>query len=227
MDVHEAMITRRSVRRFLPTPVPQETIERILQGAAFAPSGHNIQPWQVYVVTGGAKDRISEAVLAEIARAEAAGEKDTNTAEFEYYPVEWFEPYVGRRRATGFGLYAALGIDRKDFERRTAQMLQNFRFFGAPVGIFVTFDRRLAEGTFMDIGMFIENILIGARGEGLHTCGQVAWCPFHKVLRQELSIPDEQMFVCGISLGYEDPDAPENTLRVDKVPVAEFTTFVS
>ena len=227
MDVHEALITRRSVRRFLPTAVPEATIRKILKGAAYAPSGHNIQPWQVWVVTGAAKDRISEAVLAEIARAEAAGDKDANQAEFDYYPVEWFEPYIGRRRATGYGLYAALGIDRKDYAARTAQMLENFKFFGAPVGMFITFDRRLAVGTFMDVGMFIENILVGARGEGLHTCGQVAWTGYHKVIRKELGIPDEQMFVCGISLGVEDESAPENTLRVEKIEVDDFTTFVS
>lgn len=225
MDVHEALISRRSVRRFLPDPIPEATIRRILKGASYAPSGHNIQPWQVHVVTGAAKDRVSDAVLARIKETE--GQDDANTAEFEYYPVEWFEPYIGRRRATGFGLYEALGIDRKDYAARTAQMLENFRFFGAPVGLFITFDRRLAEGTFMDIGMFIENILIGARGEGLHTCGQVAWCPFHQVIRKELGLADEQMFVCGISLGREDTTSPANTLRVDKVDIDEFTTFHS
>ena len=211
------------MRRFLPDPVAEDTLRRILKGASYAPSGHNIQPWQVHVVTGAAKDRVSDAVLARIKDTE--GQDDANTSEFEYYPVEWFEPYISRRRATGFGLYEALGIDRKDFARRTAQMLENFRFFGAPVGLFITFDRRLAEGTFMDIGMFIENILIGARGEGLHTCGQVAWCPFHQVIRKELGLADEQMFVCGISLGREDTSAAENTLRVEKVDIDTFTTF--
>jgi len=224
--VHAAITSRRSVRKFLPDPVPADALRRILTGAAYAPSGHNIQPWHVWVVTGAARDRVSAAVLAEIERAEAAGDKDAHQAEFDYYPTEWFEPYIGRRRATGFGLYAALGIDRKDYARRTEQMLENFRFFGAPVGMFLTFDRRLAEGTFMDIGMFIQTILIGARGEGLHSCGQVAWTSYHKIIRAELQIPDEQMFVCGISLGYEDPDAAANTLRVDKLDVDDFTTFV-
>ena len=225
MDVHEAITSRRSVRRFLDRPVPEESIRRILKGAAYAPSGHNIQPWKVYVVTGAAKERISEKVLA--AAAERQGDPKPEETEFEYYPTEWFEPYIGRRRATGYGLYNALGIDRKDYAARTAQMLENFKFFDAPVGMFITFDRRLAVGTFMDIGMFIENILVGARGEGLHSCGQVAWCTFHKIIREELSIPDEQMFVCGISLGYEDESAPENTLRVEKLDVDDFTTFVS
>lgn len=225
MDVHEAIVSRRSVRRFLPDAVPEDTVRRILKGAAYAPSGHNIQPWQVWVVTGAAKERVSEAVLAEFERTKDTPEEAQS--EFEYYPVEWFEPYKGRRRKVGFDLYAALGIERDDYARRTAQLLENYRFFGAPVGMFITFDRRLATGQFMDIGMFIENILIGARGEGLHTCGQVAWCPYHKVIRRELSIPDEQMFVCGVSLGHEDTGAPENALRVDKIAVDEFTTFLS
>ncbi|MBY8976650.1 nitroreductase [Rhodobacteraceae bacterium NNCM2] len=218
--VHEALVSRRSVRRFLPEPIPRETIERILTGAAYAPSGHNIQPWQVYVATGATQSRVTEAVLGAIEAGEEPHE------EFDYYPVEWFEPYIGRRRAVGFGLYEKLGIKREDKARRAAQMLENFKFFGAPVGIFVTFDRRLSTGTFMDIGMFIENILIGARGEGLHTCGQVAWCGYHKVIRPILGIPDEQQFVCGISMGHEDTSAPENALRVEKLTPDQFTTWL-
>lgn len=220
MTVHEALKSRRSVRRFLPDPVPRETLERILEGAAYAPSGHNIQPWQVYVVTGATKARVSEAVLGAIEAGKPYDE------EFDYYPVEWFEPYQARRRGVGYALYETLGIARDDRDRRQAQMLENFKFFGAPVGLFVTFDRRLSTGTFMDIGMFIENILIGARGEGLHTCGQVAWCGHHKAIRPILGIPDQQMFVCGISLGHEDTTAPENTLRVEKVMPDAFTTWL-
>lgn len=217
--VHEALISRRSVRRFLPDAIPRETIERILAGAAYAPSGHNIQPWNVYVVTGATRDQVSKSVLDAIAAGEPKDE------EFDYYPVEWFEPYLGRRRAVGFGLYETLGIKREDKERRVAQMLENFKFFGAPAGLFVTFHRNLSTGTFMDVGMFIENILIGARGEGLHTCGQVAWCEYHKVIRPILGIPDEEMFVCGISLGHEDTSAPENSLRVEKLAPGDFTTW--
>ncbi|MEM7667638.1 MAG: nitroreductase, partial [Pseudomonadota bacterium] len=176
-SVHEALVSRRSVRRFQPDGIPREVIERILLGASYAPSGHNIQPWQVYVVTGATKAKVTEAVLGAIHAGDPPDE------EFDYYPEQWFEPYQNRRRAVGYALYETLGIQREDRARRQAQMLENFRFFGAPVGLFITFDRRLSTGTFMDVGMFIENILIGARGEGLHTCGQVAWCPYHKAIR--------------------------------------------
>ena len=223
MHVHDALMSRHSCRRFLPDPVPDEALHRILKAAGQAPSGHNTQPWQVHVVKGATKQRITEKALAS-----AAGQENSLKAsdpEFDYYPTEWFEPYLSRRRATGFGLYEVLGIGREDKARRNEQMMRNFKFFDAPVGMFITFSRRLNEGTFMDIGMFIENILIGARGEGLHTCGQVAWCNFHGIIREELGIDDDQLMACGISLGYEDTDAPENTLRVEKVPFEEWTTF--
>jgi nitroreductase len=220
MHVHEAIMTRRSIRRFLSTPVPRDALMRILQGAANAPCGHNIQPWKVYVVTGAVKDAISRDILA--AAAEPPG---TYTQEFDYYPVEWVEPFIGRRRKLGHELYAILGIGRDDKPARERQMLENFRFFGAPIGLFVTFDRRLATGTYMDVGMFIENILIGARGEGLDTCGQAAFNWYHKVIRRHLPMPDNELFACGMSIGYADPNAPENKLMPEKLAVEAFTTF--
>ena len=143
MNVHEAIMSRRSIRRFLPTPVPMESLNRILEGAAMAPSGHNIQPWKVYAVAGRVKDQISADILKTIATEPA----DQHQPEFDYYPVNWVEPYIGRRRKLGHELYAILGIGRDDKARRETQMLENYKFFGAPVGLFVTFDRRLATGT--------------------------------------------------------------------------------
>ncbi len=221
--VHDAIMSRRSVRKFLDKDVPEDALRRILEGAGMAPSGHNTQPWQVHVVRGATKARITERALGS-----ASGETTSLKAsdpEFDYYPTEWFEPYLSRRRATGFGLYEALGIGREDKQRRSDQMLRNFKFFDAPVGLFITFSRRMNEGTFMDVGMFIENILIGARGEGLHTCGQVAWCNYHAMIREELGFDEDQLLACGMSLGYEDTSAPENTLRVEKSPVDDWTTF--
>ena len=222
MHVHEAIMSRRSIRRFLPTPVPMESLNRILEGAAMAPSGHNIQPWKVYAVAGRVKDQISADILKTIATEPA----DQHQPEFDYYPVNWVEPYIGRRRKLGHELYAILGIGRDDKARREAQMLENYKFFGAPVGLFVTFDRRLATGTFMDVGMFIENILIGARGEGLDTCGQAAFNWYHKVIRRHLPMEDSELLACGISLGLADPKAPENKLMPDKIPVSGFTTYL-
>ncbi len=152
MNVKEAFVSRRSVRRFLPDSVSKEKIENILEGAAFAPSGHNIQPWHVYVVQGKKKLSMTNSIIEAIKDGSAKEMKN----EFDYYPTEWFEPFVSRRRAVGFQLYNLLGIGRDDFEARDKQMQENFHFFGAPVGMFITMDRRLATGTFMDVGMFMQ-----------------------------------------------------------------------
>ncbi|MEM8685700.1 MAG: nitroreductase [Pseudomonadota bacterium] len=224
MDVHEAIMSRHSCRRFKPDPVPLEALRRILTGAGKAPSGHNTQPWKVYVVQGAAKERITEKALA---AAQGISSLKASDPEFDYYPTNWFEPYLERRRATGFGLYGALGIGRDDKEARGEQMLRNFKFFDAPVGLFITFSRRMSVGSFMDIGMFIENILIGARGEGLHTCGQVAWCSHHHLIREELGIDEDELLACGISVGYAVEDAPENIWRTDRAEIDEWVTFVN
>lgn len=222
MDVHEALMSRHSCRRFRPDPVPEAALRRILTGAGKAPSGHNTQPWKVYVVQGATKDRITERALA---ASEGRTTMKASEPEFDYYPTEWFEPYLGRRRATGFGLYAALGIGREDRQKRTDQMNRNYRFFDAPVGMFITFSRRMNEGTFMDIGMFIQSILVGARGEGLHTCGQVAWCDHHRMIREELGIDEDELLACGMSLGYSEEEAPENVFRTERAPVDEWVRF--
>ena len=223
MNVNEALISRRSVRRFLPDPVSQEKIDNILKGAAFAPSGHNIQPWHVYVVEGQKKQSITQSILNSIKDGSAKDMKN----EFDYYPTEWFEPFFSRRRAVGFELYNLLGIGRDDFAARDKQMQENFHFFGAPVGMFITMDKRLATGTFMDVGMFIQSILVGARGEGLHSCGQVAFTKFHTLIAEQLEFKENEMLVCGVSIGYEDTSAPENSLRVEKLQYSDFTTFLS
>ncbi len=222
MDAIEAIMSRRSVRKFLPTPVPMDSLRRILEAAGRAPSGHNIQPWHVYAVTGAVKDDITADILTAIAEEPA----EAHQPEFDYYPIEWHEPYDSRRKTLGFALYSTLGIERGDKAARAAQMNRNFMFFDAPVGLFVTLDRRLATGSYMDIGMFIENILIAARGEGLHSCGQAAFNWYHKVIGQHLPMRPEEQIACGISLGYEDPEAPENKLRADKLPLDDYATFL-
>lgn len=220
--VHEAMRSRRSIRRFLDKPVPRDALNRIIESAIYAPSGHNIQPWKLYVVSGETKANITAAIL----KAAAEDDPSEHQPEYEYYPTEWFEPYLSRRRALGYALYERLGIDRADKAGRRRQMLENFKFFGAPVGMFVSFDRRLETGTFMDIGMFIQSILIGARAEGLATCGQAAFCWYHKIIRAQLGMEDTELLACGLSLGYADPDAPENAPLAEKLRIEDFTTFL-
>ena len=223
MNVKEAFLSRRSVRRFLSKPVPKDKIKNILECSAFAPSGHNIQPWHVYVVEGKKKEAITNSILESIKDGSAKEFKQ----EFDYYPTEWFEPFISRRRAVGFELYKLLNIGREDFEARDKQMQENFHFFGAPLGMFITMDRRLATGTFMDVGMFIQSILVSARGEGLHSCGQVAFTKFHTLIADQLNFKENEMLVCGVSVGYEDTSAPENSLRVEKLDYTDYTTFLS
>ena len=171
---------------------------------------------------GEKKEKITNTIMDSI----KSGEVKKLKQEFDYYPTEWFEPYISRRRAVGFELYKLLNIARDDFKARDRQMQENFYFFGAPVGMFITMDRRLAVGTFMDLGMFIQSILVGARGEGLHTCGQVAFTRFHTLIGKELNFHENVMLVCGVSIGYEDTSAPENALRVEKLPFEKFTSFL-
>lgn len=219
--VDRAITSRRSVRAFLPTPVPDETIRDIMRVASRAPSGTNMQPWQVYVVTGERKAELSRAILGSGIRPEKI-EWD----EYRYYPDQFFEPYLTRRRTVGFALYSLLGIGRRDVERMREQHDRNFTFFDAPVGLIFTIDRRLNAGSWIDHGMFLQNIMIAARGRGLHTCPQAAFAPYHRQIRPLLGIPDEEVVVCGMALGHEDETKPENALRSARAPVEEFVTFV-
>ena len=212
----EAIKSRRSVRQFTDCAVSMSTVDRILEAAARAPSGTNMQPWQATVVTGAARDRVWEAVLA----ARRAGEN--HEPEYQYYPKVFPEPYISRRRKVGWDMYGLLDIKKGDTERMTAQHDLNFTFFDAPVGIFFTIHKSLEIGSWLDYGMFIQNVMTGARAEGLHTCAQAAWAHFHKIIRQELGMPEDQTVVCGLALGYEDTDAPINALRTDRAPLEEW-----
>ncbi|MCX7306228.1 MAG: nitroreductase [Hyphomicrobiales bacterium] len=217
--VDEAIASRRSVRAFLPDPVGEATVREILDVASWAPSGTNMQPWRVYVATGAKKERLSRAILDAGPRSEKAH------GEYKYYPDKFFEPYQERRRAVGFALYGHLGIGKRDIEQMRAQHERNFVFFDAPVGMIFTIDRRLNQGSWVDYGMFLQNIMVAARARGLHTCPQAAFAPYHEEIRAVLNIPAEEIVLCGMSLGYEDASKPENRLRTDRAPLDEWVTF--
>jgi nitroreductase len=200
--------------------IPRATIERILEVSARAPSGNNVQPWHVHVLTGNTM----QALCADIHQA-AVTNTGEHTPEYQYYPDQWFEPYSSRRRTVGFDLYEALGIGRSDLEAREQQTLRNYVFFDAPVGLLISLDRRLNTGSYMDLGMFIQNIMLAARGYGIHTCAQAAFAWYHQIVRRHLALPDNHILVCGIALGHEDRNAPENSLATAREPVAGFATF--
>lgn len=220
MHIDAAIRSRKSVRSFMPWNVPKSVIEHILKVASRAPSGNNVQPWHVHVLTGQAKQNLCDDIIAS-----ATDEAGQHAAEYEYYPTEWFEPYQQRRREVGFSLYEKLGIKRDDPAARDRQMLRNYQFFDAPVGLLISLDRRLNTGSYMDLGMFIQNILLAARGQGLHTCAQAAFAWYHQVIRAHLPLADNDILVCGIALGHEDRDAPENSLETPREPVESFASF--
>ncbi len=219
--VEQAIKTRRSIRRFLPDPVDRATVERLLALASQAPSGTNMQPWRVYAVAGEAREALSKAILDAHNADHSEDER-----EYNYYPLSFPEPYKGRRRKVGWDLYGLLGIEKGDRGRMHAQHGRNYEFFDAPVGLMFTIDRFLEIGSWLDYGMFLQNIMIAARGMGLHTCPQAAFAPYHKIIREQLEIPEEEIVICGISLGKMDPDAPENGLVTEREPVEAFTTFI-
>jgi nitroreductase len=221
--VEEAITSRHSIRAFLPTPVPRATIEAILAVAARAPSGTNTQPWHVTVLAGAALKSLSAKLVAAY---DDPVERARHTEEYAYYPTEWRSPFIDRRRKVGWDLYGLLGIAKTDKERMHAQHRRNYEFFGAPVGFMFTIDRIMRQGSWLDFGMFLQNVMVAARGRGLDTCPQAAFTPFHRLITEAIAIPDDQQLVCGMSLGVRDPDAIENTLVTEREPVASFTRFL-
>jgi nitroreductase len=217
-----ALVTRRSVRAFQSTPVPDEVIESILDVARFSASGVNMQPWHVHVVTGSMKSRLSAAINEVNDDPERSSKLEDP---YDYYPREWVAPYLNRRRKVGWSLYGLLGIEKGDKERMHAQHGRNYRFFDAPVGLFFTVDRVMQEGSLLDTGMFLQSVMVAARGHGLDTCPQAAFLKFHQIISSVLHIPENHMLVCGMSLGYADESSIENTLVTEREPVHAFTTF--
>lgn len=221
--VDHAITSRRSIRAFLPTPVPRALLEEILVVASRAPSGTNTQPWQVHVLTGAARARLAAAIVAAYDDPEQAR---SHSEEYAYYPREWVEPYLERRRKVGWDLYGLLGIGKADKTRMHAQHRRNYQFFDAPVGLIFTIDRVMEQGSWLDYGMFLQNVMVAARARGLDTCPQAAFTQFHRIIGRELQLDDAQMVVCGMSLGYADMSRIENTLVTDRAPVAGFARFV-
>ncbi len=221
--VDAAITSRRSIRAFLDKPVEREDIARILDVAARAPSGTNTQPWKVHVLTGAARERLSDAILAVNADPEQAR---AHAEEYPYYPREWVSPYIDRRRKVGWDLYSLLGLTRDNKAGMAAQHARNYAFFDAPVGLIFTIDRIMEQGSWLDYGMFLQNIMVAARGRGLDTCPQAAFTQYHRIIADQLALPEHEMVVCGMALGWADPAKIENTLLTEREPSSGFARFL-
>jgi nitroreductase len=219
--VEEAITGRRSIRAFLPDEVSRATVERLLAVASRSPSGSNIQPWKVRVLAGEPRLRLSRAIVEAI----DCGGSDAFKRDYDYYPVRWREPFLSRRRKIGWDMYSLIGVGKGDFEGTERHRRRNFDFFGAPVGMIFTLDEDLEIGSWIDLGMFMDAVMVAARAHGLHTCPQAAFAEYHAAIRQSLAIPEREMVICGMALGYADEAHPINRLVTERAAVGEFATF--
>lgn len=221
LNVLDAIEKRTSTRAFLDREVSKETIEAIMNIARWAPSGTNTQPWHVAVLQGQVKQQLS----AEIITARHAGIPEN--PDYHYYTGELTEPYKTRRKECGIALYQALDIKRDDYVRRQEVWENNYRFFDSPVGLIFYIDRQLEKGSWLDMGMFIQNVMLAALGFGLATCPQAALAEYPDLVRKHLDLTPEWSIVCGMSLGYPDQLAAVNNYRTSRIPINEFVRFLS
>jgi nitroreductase len=218
--VSGAIATRRSVREFLPDPVPEVLVREIVEQATRAPSGGNLQPWQLHVLAGDARAALVDRV-AEKSKTTPFGDGP----EYDIYPHDLTRPYTTRRGAVAAGMYELVGIERDDAPARAQQMARNFDFFGAPVGMILSIDRQMGPPQFADLGLFLGNLMLLAREQGLHTCPQEAWSLWGGTIREVTGIPQESLVFCGLALGYADAEAPINRLVTERAPLDEFAHF--
>lgn len=219
MDVYEAVTSRRAVRRFADRPVPREVLERVLSAAAWAPSGSNLQPWRAYVLTGEPL-----VWLKKRAGIRASSDDPWDEPEYQMYPPHLKSPYRERRSDFGEKRYGALGISREDWDARRRAATENWQCFGAPAALFCYIDRDMGRPQWSDVGMYLQTVMLLLRGEGMHSCAQMAWSAYHRTVAEVLSPPDGLILYCGMSIGYEDSTA--DVARTSRAPLEETVTFV-
>ena len=225
--VDQAITSRMSARAFTAQPVLREVLMQLLELAARAPSGTNTQPWKVYVLQGQSRDSLVQKVCAAHDEIRANPDMAAEYREpYDYYPEKWVSPFIDRRRENGWSLYGLLGITKGDKDKMHAQHQRNYRFFDAPVGLMFTLDRVMGRGSLVDYGMFLQTLMLAARGHGLHTCPQAAWNGFGKIILPHIGATDNEMLVCGMALGYADEAEVVNTFHTPRESVASFTTWL-
>lgn len=219
MDTIDAIQSRWACRAFLDKAVSKEQIRQILDAARWAPSGVNAQPWRVAVVSGETKQRITDTLI------QARDDKLPENPDYDFYPAEWVEPYKGRRKNTGLTLYGALGITKDDPAARKKAWYNNYHFFGAPVGLLIFIDKGMGKGSWIDMGMFLQNMMLAATGLGLATCPQASLAEYPDKVREILDIPTTQQLVVGMAIGYPDTQHPVNNYRLAREDVDTFTQW--
>ena len=221
LNVTDALKKRISIRKFLPTPIPESMVRELLDAARWSPSGGNLQPWKVLALSGAALDAVRQLARGAAVVGAAASEEGSDPV----YPPHLWEPYRTRRYQVGEDMYTLMGVKREDRAGRLAHVANNFEFFGAPVGLFFVIDRRLGRAQWAHLGMFMQSLALVAVERGLGTCMQEFWAMLRETLHRHFALPETDMVYCGMSLGYADPDAAVNQLRSSRIAVGEFATF--
>lgn len=224
ISVVEAVTSRRSVRGFLDKPVDENILKELLETALRSPSGTNMQPWHLHVLTGDPLNKFTTR-LTQTFLETAAEPRKSETWEYDYYPTHFIEPYLSRRRKVGFDLYSLAGVKRGDMEGGLRQTALNYQFFGAPVGIIITVYPESATGVLVEVGCLLQTIMLTARQYGLHSCPQAAWAAYPEQVREALGLSGGEKVVVGLSLGYEDPEVPVNQLVTERESLANCASF--
>lgn len=219
MDIITLLQKRKATRAYKNTPVEKEKIITILEAAKWAPSGVNMQPFDVHVVSGLTKQNIENEMLL----AFEDGKKEV--MDYQYYPTQWIEPYKSRRKETGLGLYSLLQISREDTQRQKEQWKANYKAFGAPTVLYFCLDRVLEKGSYLDYGMFLQSVMLVATHLGLASCPMASLAEYPSIVKKHLDIPQDKVLVCGIALGYEDTDALINSFKPQRIALEEFVKF--
>jgi nitroreductase len=217
MDVSEAVLLRKSIRGFLNTPVPNSVLRQLLKKAARAPSGGNLQPWKIFVINGTSMNKFL---------AHQASWNKSDSGAYDIYPPKLKEPYRTSRYEMGEEMYALLNIPRDDKDKRIEQVMKNFEFFGAPVGLFCYIDKDMGSPQWSDLGMFLQTFMLLAQESGLGTCAQEAWSMKQNSVTSFLKASSEDILFCGMALGYIDTDNPVNNLKTSRRPLNQWAYFV-
>jgi nitroreductase len=224
--VSEIIKSRKSVRSYTSQDVPIELIREILELSSRSPSGSNTQPWKVYILKGSSKETLSKNIITEFEK-ETAEERKRKILPFQYSPLKWVQPYINRRVEIAEKMYTALEIEYEDTVKRQEHYRSNFRFFGAPVGLLFTLDSRLASGSLLDYGMFLENIMLLAQSYGLATCSIGFFSEYPNPIVETLKLNNNELVLCGMAIGYENMESPVNHLQTPRVSVDSFASFLS
>jgi nitroreductase len=219
VDVYEAVASRRSVRGFLDRPVGRDVLSRVLEAAAQAPSGGNLQPWHIYVLDGEHLNELKERVAARIANADRGDQ-----SEVAAYPSPLANPYRKRLEQFGQRRYGILGIDHRDHVARAQVRAGNWKCWGAPTALFCYLDRDMSPPQWGDAGMYLQTVMLLLRSEGLHSCPQIAWAEYHLTVAEIIAPPPQRILYCGMSIGYLDTTVPQAS--IPRAPLAETVTFL-